>query len=78
MIRLENFLTTNKPAMLLVYGDVNSSVAAVLVCAKLGIVTAHVESGLRSYDRRMPEEINRLLTDLLFTPSTFAKKPSGR
>jgi UDP-N-acetylglucosamine 2-epimerase (non-hydrolysing) len=57
----------------LVYGDVNSTVAAALVCSKIGIRVGHVESGLRSLDRTMPEEINRLVTDqladLLFTPS---------
>jgi len=56
-----------------VYGDVNSTVATVLVCAKLGVRVGHVEAGLRSFDRTMPEEINRLVTDqladLLFTPS---------
>jgi UDP-N-acetylglucosamine 2-epimerase (non-hydrolysing) len=59
--------------MVLVYGDVNSTVATALVCAKLGVQIGHVEAGLRSFDRTMPEEINRLLTDqlagLLFTPS---------
>jgi len=62
-----------KPDMVLVYGDINSTVAAALVCAKLLISAAHVEAGLRSFDRTMPEEINRLMTDqivdLLFTPS---------
>lgn len=62
-----------KPDLVLVYGDVNSTVAAALVCSKLGVRVAHVEAGLRSRDRTMPEEINRLLTDqlsdLLFTPS---------
>jgi UDP-N-acetylglucosamine 2-epimerase (non-hydrolysing) len=62
-----------RPALTFVYGDVNSTVAAALVCAKLGLKIVHVEAGLRSFDRTMPEEINRLLTDqladLLFTPS---------
>ena len=62
-----------QPDIVLVYGDVNSTVAAALVCAKLLIPVGHVEAGLRSFDRTMPEEINRLLTDqiadLLFTPS---------
>jgi UDP-N-acetylglucosamine 2-epimerase (non-hydrolysing) len=57
----------------LVVGDVNSTIACALVCVKLGVKVAHVEAGLRSRDRTMPEEINRLLTDqiadLLFTPS---------
>ena len=74
MQRFEPVVMERKPDMVLVYGDVNSTVAAALVCAKLLIPVAHVEAGLRSGDRSMPEEINRLLTDqladLLFTPST--------
>ena len=62
-----------RPDLVLVYGDVNSTVAAALVCAKLLVPVGHVEAGLRSFDRTMPEEINRVLTDqiseLLFTPS---------
>jgi UDP-N-acetylglucosamine 2-epimerase (non-hydrolysing) len=62
-----------KPDVVVVYGDVNSTVGATLVCAKLRIPVAHVEAGLRSFDRSMPEEINRVLTDqisdYLFTPS---------
>lgn len=73
MIRFEEVVQTRRPDVVLVYGDVNSTVAATLVCAKLGIPVGHVEAGLRSFDRTMPEEINRLLTDqiadLLFTPS---------
>jgi UDP-N-acetylglucosamine 2-epimerase (non-hydrolysing) len=73
MARFEPVLLERKPDTVLVYGDVNSTVAAALVCAKLSIPVGHVEAGLRSRDRSMPEEINRLLTDqlsdLLFTPS---------
>jgi UDP-N-acetylglucosamine 2-epimerase (non-hydrolysing) len=73
MIRIEPLLTDLKPEVVLVYGDVNSTMAAALVCAKLGLRVGHVEAGLRSFDRTMPEEINRLVTDqladLLFTPS---------
>ena len=71
--QLEPVLLQYRPDRVLVYGDVNSTVAAALVCAKLLIPVGHVEAGLRSFDRTMPEEINRLLTDqiadLLFTPS---------
>ena len=73
MLALEPVLLERKPDLVLVYGDVNSTVAAALVCSKLGIHVGHVEAGLRSRDLSMPEEINRLLTDqlsdLLFTPS---------
>jgi UDP-N-acetylglucosamine 2-epimerase (non-hydrolysing) len=78
MIKFEELVLTARPDIVLVYGDVNSTVAATLVCAKLGIHVSHVEAGLRSFDRRMPEEINRLVTDqladLLFTPSVDADK----
>ena len=71
--RFEPVVLERKPDLVLVYGDVNSTVAAALVCAKLLVRVGHVEAGLRSFDRTMPEEINRLLTDqladLLFTPS---------
>jgi UDP-N-acetylglucosamine 2-epimerase (non-hydrolysing) len=73
MARLEPVVLEQRPDCVVVYGDVNSTMAAALVCSKLGIKVAHVEAGLRSYDRTMPEEINRLVTDqlsdLLFTPS---------
>jgi UDP-N-acetylglucosamine 2-epimerase (non-hydrolysing) len=73
MTRFEPVLLERRPDLVLVYGDVNSTVATALVCAKLGVRVGHVEAGLRSFDRTMPEEINRLVTDqladLLFTPS---------
>lgn len=73
MMRLEPLLMERRPDVMIVYGDVNSTVAASLVCSKLGIRVAHVEAGLRSRDRGMPEEINRIVTDalsdILFTPS---------
>jgi UDP-N-acetylglucosamine 2-epimerase (non-hydrolysing) len=76
MLRLEPAITREKPDIVLVYGDVNSTLAAALVCSKLNVSVGHVEAGLRSGDRTMPEEINRLVTDrlsqFLFTPSADA------
>lgn len=76
MMRIEPVLLNHAPDWVMVYGDVNSTLAAALVCAKLGVKVAHVEAGLRSFDRTMPEEVNRLLTDqladLLLTPSIDA------
>lgn len=73
MTGFESVVLERKPDLVMVYGDVNSTVAAALVCSKLQIAVAHVEAGLRSNDRTMPEEINRVITDqlsnLLFTPS---------
>jgi UDP-N-acetylglucosamine 2-epimerase (non-hydrolysing) len=73
MMRMERVILDTKPDLVLVYGDVNSTVAAALVCSKLLVPIGHVEAGLRSFDRTMPEEINRVLTDRvadhLFTPS---------
>lgn len=82
MIALEERFVHQRPAMIVVYGDVNSTVAAALVGAKLGIPLSHVEAGLRSFDRSMPEEINRIVTDqlsdLLFATSADAVTNLGR
>ena len=76
MTEFEPVVLEHKPDWVLVVGDVNSTIACALVCAKLGVKVAHVEAGLRSRDRSMPEEINRILTDsisdLLFTTSQDA------
>lgn len=76
MQRLEPLLEELHPDLVLVYGDVNSTLAATLVAVKLGLRVGHVEAGLRSGDRTMPEEVNRLVTDriadLLFVPSLDA------
>jgi len=73
MLAYEPVALAERPAFTIVVGDVNSTVAVSLVCAKIGVRTVHLEAGLRSFDRTMPEEINRLVTDvlsdLLWTPS---------
>lgn len=73
MLRFEPILVAYKPDWIIVPGDVNSTMACTLVASKLGFKVAHIEAGLRSFDRTMPEEINRLVTDqladLLLTPS---------
>jgi UDP-N-acetylglucosamine 2-epimerase (non-hydrolysing) len=78
MTRFEPVVLERKPDVVLVYGDINSTAAAALVCSKLQIQVGHVEAGLRSFDRTMPEEINRLVTDqladVLFTPSEDGDK----
>src|SRR5687768_7684625 len=76
MIELEKIFERLRPDLVSVVGDVNSTVAAALVAAKMRIPLAHVEAGLRSFDRAMPEEVNRIVTDrladLLLTPSRDA------
>jgi UDP-N-acetylglucosamine 2-epimerase (non-hydrolysing) len=76
MLAFEPVVLKHQPDWVMVVGDVNSTLACTLVCAKLGIPVAHVEAGLRSRDWTMPEEVNRVLTDqvasLLFTPSRDA------
>lgn len=76
MLRFEPVVKDLRPDWVIVVGDVNSTLACALACSKLGVRVAHIEAGLRSFDRTMPEEINRLLTDhiadLLFTHSEDA------
>jgi UDP-N-acetylglucosamine 2-epimerase len=76
LIKLEQAMQEQKPDWVLVFGDTNSTIAAALAAAKIHIPVAHIEAGLRSYDRKMPEEINRVMTDhlstLLFPPTQVA------
>jgi UDP-N-acetylglucosamine 2-epimerase (non-hydrolysing) len=76
MRRLEPVFRENRPDLVLVVGDVNSTMAATIVATQLGIPVAHVEAGLRSFDRSMPEEINRILTDAI-SQFLFITEPSG-
>jgi len=76
MIRLEKLVLEENPDWIIVYGDTNSTVAGAMVAAKMNLPLAHIEAGLRSFDRTMPEEINRKITDhisnVLFAPTTTA------
>ncbi len=76
MAGFEPVLLEHKPQWVVVVGDVNSTIACALVAVKLGVKVAHVEAGLRSFDRTMPEEINRLLTDAI-SDLLFVSEPSG-
>lgn len=76
MVALEGVVAAEHPPLVVVYGDVNSTIASAMVCAKLGIAVAHVEAGLRSFDRTMPEEINRVVTDVL-ARLLFVTSPEG-
>ena len=76
MLSLERLFANQPPDLILVVGDVTSTLAAALVASKTGIRLAHVEAGLRSFDRSMPEEINRLVTDAL-SDFLFVTEPSG-
>jgi UDP-GlcNAc3NAcA epimerase len=75
---VEDILLANRPDWVLVYGDTNSTLAGALAAAKLCTPVAHIEAGMRSFDRRQPEEINRLVTDhvsdVLFTPTSVASE----
>lgn len=76
MKRFEPLCLEHRPDWVIVVGDVNSTIACALVAAKLGVRVAHVEAGLRSFDRSMPEEINRVLTDAI-SDLLFVTEPSG-
>ncbi len=76
MTRFEPVVDAYRPDLVLVVGDVNSTIACALVAAKMHVPVAHVEAGLRSFDREMPEEINRVLTDAI-SDFLFVTEPSG-
>jgi UDP-N-acetylglucosamine 2-epimerase len=82
MVKLEPLLVRERPDWVIVFGDTNSTIAAALTAAKLHLPVAHIEAGLRSFDRKMPEEVNRILTDhlsqVLFSPTETAVKNLAR
>ena len=76
MLGFEKYCLKTKPDMVVVPGDVNSTLACSIVASKLGIKISHIESGLRSFDKSMPEEINRILTDRI-SDLLFVTEKSG-
>jgi len=76
MLRLERVMEKTRPDVVVVVGDVNSTLSAAITAVKMGLPIAHVEAGLRSFDRTMPEEVNRVLTDAI-SDLLFVTEPSG-